>query len=161
MGSVDHLRRQHGELLRLAREIVPLLDVERLAPGFTALRLKLSAFVRKVGVHLALEDRFIYGRLTRHSDPTIAGKATTHQNETNQLRERVAQFADQWISHGAGMESDPASFIDEAKTIFDLVAKKCDLEDREIYPLVDRICSPSGSWPLDLVSEVDETLEAG
>jgi hemerythrin-like domain-containing protein len=161
MGSVDHLRRQHRELLHLTKEIVPFFRTDRLANDVTAVRLKLAAFARKLGVHLALEDRFLHERLMRHSDPAVAAKATEHQREAHSLGARVDHCAQEWISIGSAADHAPAKFIDETKEIFELMSKRFELENSDLYPLVDRICSPSGTWPLELLVETNETRRAG
>jgi hemerythrin-like domain-containing protein len=161
MKSADHLRKQHAELLRIAAEVEPLLDAERLVTSWTEVRLKLTAFARKLDVHFALEDRFIYARLSRHADPAISNKATEHRNQMIELRGRATRHADRWLSPETAIETTSAEFVEQTKGILDLVSKRCDLEDREIYTLVDQICSPSGKWPLDLSADDDQTRQAG
>ncbi len=156
MGSIDHLRRQHRELLRLAKEIMPFLQGERPAHDFTAARLRLSAFVRKLGVHIALVDRFIYARLSRHSDPNIVAKAAEHRQDLHALRARVNRYTLEWISTAIAADGASPKFIDETKIIFELLFKRLEAEDSEIYPLVERICRPSGTWPIDLRTEGQE-----
>jgi hypothetical protein len=51
---------------------------------------------------------------------------------------------------GLSIEEDATKFIEETKTIIDLVSERCALEDRELYPIVDRIGSRSGTWHFDL-----------
>jgi hemerythrin-like domain-containing protein len=161
MGALDHLRRQHRELLHLAKEVAPCLQAGRSGHDVTAIRLKLAAFVRKLGVHLSLEDRFIYERLLRHSDKAVSSKAAEHQREVHSLRARVSQYAQEWISIGLAEDDAPPKFIDDTKALFELISTRFALENTELYPLVDRICSPSGTWPLDLLAEAHETRRAG
>src|SRR6266576_1664826 len=119
MGSIDHLKRQHRELLHLVKEVAPYLQAERLVHDVTAVRLKLAAFVRKLGVHLALEDRFIYERLLRHSEKAVANQAAEHQREVHSLRARVGQYAKEWISIGRSEDDAPPKFIDDTKALFE------------------------------------------
>jgi hypothetical protein len=150
MGSADHLRRQHVALLHSAKEMTRLLDAQHLAQSFTELRLKLSAFARKLTVHLDLESRLVCARLLRHSDPAIATKAKEHLDEMRALRDRLAHHTHRWLSTAASDENDANEFIDETKRIFELVSSRCDLEERELYPIVDRIGSRSGTWQFEL-----------
>ena len=150
MGSFEHLRQQHGELLHLAHEVAPLLTNERLARDFTGARLKLSAFIRKLEVHVVLEDRLIYELLLRHPDQVVAAKAAEHREHVRSLRTQVTQYGRHWVSPGVIAEHALPQFLAETKSIFELVSKRFELEDGELYPLVDRICSPYGTWPLEL-----------
>ncbi len=161
MGSIDQLRLKHRELHRLAMEILPLLETERLAGDSTAIRLKLSAFVRKLRVHLLVEDRFIYERLARHSNPAIVAEAIDHQRETHALRDRMTHYTRHWISSEAAIDEVDAKFIEETTMFLELASKRLDIEDRELYPLVDEICNRSGTWPLDLLTEADEESNTG
>jgi len=136
-----------------------MLGAERLANDGTAVRMELSAFARKLRVHLVLEDRFIYGRLLHHSDRAIVAKASEHQKNLRSLRDHLTRYASHWISMGAGLEDSPREFIEETKELLGLVSRRFDLEDRDLYPLVERICYPSGTWPLDLRIETDEKLQ--
>jgi hypothetical protein len=106
--------------------MVRLLETGQLARDFTELRLKLSAFARKLAVHLDLEARFVCARLLRHSDPKVAMKAKEHT------------------------AAEASQFVEETKGIFESVSTRCDLEDRELYPIVDRIGSRSGTWHFEL-----------
>src|SRR5258708_25642134 len=93
MGLVHNLHQQHGELLDLARQASPLLAAEQLAHNWTKARLRLSAFARKLRVHLSLEERFIYERLLRHPDPDLVAKATRHRKAAHSLADRVSEYA--------------------------------------------------------------------
>jgi hypothetical protein len=66
------------------------------------------------------------------------------------------------IVSGCRVESRSAALAtsEETKSLFELVFKRFDLEDRELYPLVEHICNRSGVWPLDLTAETDDELDA-
>ncbi len=155
MKSTDSLRRQHSDLLRLADEIAPLLDAGRLTRDSTLARLKLSTWVRKLRVHLALEDRSIYPRL-RHADPNMAAKAAQHRREMQAMHERVMRRTPPQLSRQFETEADATTFIREVKAQFDLLSKSFELEENEFYVLVDAI--PSGTWTIDGVP-VDPDVE--
>jgi hemerythrin-like domain-containing protein len=161
MGSIDQLRLKHRELHRLAMAIVPLMETERVADESTAIRLNLSTFARKLRVHLLVEDRFIYERLLRHSDPAIVAKATDQQRETHALRDRLARYTRHWTSTEAAIEELDAKFIDETTALLELASKRLDIEERELYPLAEQICNRSGTWPLDLLTQDDEENNLG
>jgi hypothetical protein len=150
MGSFEHLRQQHVELLQLAHELAPFLTTERLAHDFTGARLKLSSFMRKFDVHVVLEDRLVYERLLRHPDQVVTAKAAEHREQMYSLRAHATQYGRRWVSAGAIAETALPQFIEETKNVFELLSKRFELEDGELYPLIERICSPSGTWPLEL-----------
>ena len=156
MGSIDQLRLKRHELNRLAMEILSLMDPQRLATEITSIRLRLSAYVRKLRVHLLVQDRFVYERLLRHSSPAVVAAATEHQRQTHALRDRMTRHAEQWISSDGAIEALGAQFIEETTTFLDVASKRLGAEDRELYPLVNEVCNRSGTWPLDLLTEGDD-----
>src|SRR5205823_3528714 len=99
--------------------------------------------------------------LLRHSNPALVARATEHQSGAHSLRDRMNRHARQWTSTTVGMDGSTNKFIEETKTLLELVSKTFDLEDRELYPVVDQICSRSGTWPLDLTAATDETSKTG
>ena len=150
MAVIGSLQEQHGELRRLAQGIRDLFDGDRLARSGTAVRLSLSAFARKLRVHLALEERFVCERLLRHSDRAIVGLAMQHRHDIRSLDDRIATHARRWISE-AEIQKAPRQFIEETTSILELASKRFELEDQDLYPLVEQIISPSGTWPVDLM----------
>ncbi len=149
MGSSASLRQQHRELLQLIIELAPLLDHERLVQGCTGVRLMLSAFVRKLNVHLALEERFVYGRLLHHPDEAVVATTTRHHEDTRQLHDTLAQYAHRWaLTTDQAIEMAPSSFVDETKSLFDVVSKRFELENEELYPLLDQVPIASGTWTI-------------
>jgi hemerythrin-like domain-containing protein len=160
MAVVGSFREQHIDMGRLAESITSLLRVDQLKQSCTAVRLNLSAYMRKVRVHLALEERFICERLLRHSDPAIVTRVTQHQQEMWTLGERVATYADRWNSE-VEIQKAPQQFVEETYGILELATRRFELEDHDLYPLVEQLLNPSGSWPLDLMAETDRIRSAG
>jgi len=162
MGSVNNLRKQHRELIQLARELTPLLNAERLVYSCTSIRLRLSAFVRKLQVHLALEERFIYNRFLQHPDETVFTVAMRHHHQARQLTAFVTQYAQQWtLSTDEAIEKSSAKFVDQTKSLFDQVWKRIQLEDEELYPLLGHLHISSGAWLLDPTADTKEKKGAG
>ena len=160
MAVVGSFREQHIDLRRLAQSITSLLNVDQLERSCTAVRLNLSAFARKVRVHLELEERFVCERLLRHSDPAIVAKMAQHQEEMRSLGEQVATYAERWISE-VEIQKAPQQFVEETNGILELASRRFDLEDDDLYPLVEQLLSPSGSWPLDLMADSDRVRSTG
>lgn len=151
MAIVGSLHEQHRELRRLADGIAALCHAESLARNGMAARLRLSAFVRKVRVHLALEERFVCERLLRHSDRAIVALVTQHQNDMRSLQRRVTEYASRWSSE-LDIQKSPPQFIEETMSLLEMTTKRFELEDSDLYPVVEQIMTPSGTWPLDLMA---------
>ena len=107
--------------------------------------------MRKVRVHLALEERFVCERLLRHSDRAIVALVTHHQNDMRSLQRRVTDYANRWSSE-LDIQKSPSQFIEETKSLLEMTTKRFELEDSDLYPVVEQIMTPSGTWPLDLMA---------
>jgi len=159
--SAGSMRQQHRDLLQLLREVSPLLDTERVARGCTDIRLRLSAFVRKLNVHLTLEERFVYGRLLHHPDERVVATTVRHHEDMRQLKDRLSHYAHRWtLTTDHAIEMAPSSFIEETKILFDEVSKRFHLEDEELYPLVEQARIASGTWPLHAMPVTNAKVDA-
>jgi len=160
----DRLRRQHAELLRLADEIAPLLEVERLLKDHVEVRLKLSAWARRLKAHVALEERSVYPRLLQHQDPFVTTKAIRYQQKMQPLSDRITQYVERWTPTESAIQDDPTLFATETKTLFGLLSKRFQLEEKDLYLLVDRNVTASGTWSVDAEADVsaeDSAAEGG
>jgi hypothetical protein len=155
------LRHQHAELLLLAREIGALVDENRATLDLTRVRLKLSTWVRKLRVHLTLEERLVYPRLVRDRDPSIAKKATEHQEELRGLREGLSRFSPSRLANGlADDDASAVELIEDARRTFAAAAAMFRVEEAELYgPLISM---SSGHWSIaESIDEGDEDESAG
>lgn len=147
MKNTEALRRQHADLRQLAAEIAPLLEADRLRQDSTLVRLKLCTWIRKLRVHLALEDRSVYPRL-RSSDASIAAKAAQHRRETQAMLDRLSRLTPLHVDLEFETGADADAFTQEATTLFERLSKSFEHEEKDFYALVDVM--PSGTWTFDL-----------
>jgi hemerythrin-like domain-containing protein len=155
MSSISHLRVQHHELVRLARDIARLLEAERPGATQTSIRLKLVTLARKWRVHSAIEGRAVFDRLLQQSNPAIAIQAMEHQRKAHSLGDRISLAARQW------MTDEPTNrFLAETKAVLELIPTRLELEENELYPLMESY-ERSGTWPVDATSTNDETRKTG
>lgn len=160
MAIVGSLYEQHGDLKRHAEGILVLFDRGNLDQDGTAIRLQFSAFARKLRVHLALEERYVCERLLRHSERAIVDKVALHQIEMRSLHRRTAECANRWSS-AIDIRGDAAQLIKETRKVLDLTSTRFEKEDRELYPMVERLMSPSGTWPVELIEDSARIKSAG
>ena len=112
----------------------------------------MTAFLRKLRLHLALEERFVYARLVRHSDQAVVAVAKRHHHETLALAQLATRHAERWnLSDDAAIEVASNPFIEETKGLLTQISDRFRHEDDELYPLVDQIRT-SGELPLDAIT---------
>jgi Hemerythrin HHE cation binding domain len=134
--STDNLRRQHRELLRLARELAARLHGAAVATDATRLRSQIAALSGILNVHLAMEDGVMYPRLLVHEDPRIRTLAARYVDEMGDLKKVFADYSRRWNTPEA-MRAAPAEFIRESRAVLDALTRRIGREEGELYPLVD------------------------
>jgi hypothetical protein len=73
----------------------------------------------------------------------------------------VSHTSRQWISNGLAVDGTTHKLIEETKNLLELVCRRLELEESELYSVVDPIRERSGTWPVDSTDEPDETSKTG
>jgi hypothetical protein len=131
-------RRQHDEILSMAKGIAGALDPKALKEDAKSMRDKLSKLAGVLTVHLSMEDRSLYPMLVKHGDPSISSLAGRYMKEMGGLKEAFVSFVKRWSVVGA-IEAAPETFIAETRGVFDALGKRVDRENNELYVIVDRV----------------------
>lgn len=129
-------RRQHDELLTIAKELTQLLDTRTLAADATPARKVLATFTGKLRIHAAMEDEALYPRLLACADVAIASKAATLRAEVGPLYQQFFAFLSRW-STAELIQGDPEAFGRETMQELYRLGKRMKRENMELYPLVD------------------------
>ena len=138
MAHTDHFRRQHRELLGVAGQIAKHLTTDALAKDALEVRRLLSMLAGQLSVHLAMEDKSLYPKLTAHPDATLRATAAKYTREIGGLAATFTAYNTKWASPDDIRAAAPA-FIQETQAIVAALGKRIDREDNELYPLVDRV----------------------
>ena len=137
MGKTENFRQQHKELLKIATEMSPLLRTDHIIANTPDMVQSLAKLAGKINVHLAMEDKVLYPKLTEHQDPNVRSMAKKFINEMGRIKEVYAQYLNKWPSPES-IKKNPSEFINETKGIFEALSKRIAREDSELYALVDR-----------------------
>jgi hemerythrin-like domain-containing protein len=140
MARTDNLRKQHAEILTLAREINGLLSTTPNEANAAAIRPLLSKLAGLVSLHLAMEDKTLYPSLATHPEATARSVGKRYQDEMGSLGAVFGDYIGKWRST-AQMLQDPASFTTESKAVFNALSKRIHLENTELYPLLDKLAA--------------------
>ncbi len=126
-------REQHG---RLREHVGKMLSATDPAEQRTLL----AQLAGQVKMHLKAEDDSLYPRLLSHGDAGVRVKAGELQRTMGSLAATFTQFYETWIKPGT-IAADRAGYDRELRGIVDALAKRMDMEDRELYDLADRALS--------------------
>jgi Hemerythrin HHE cation binding domain len=121
--STDNLRRQHRELLRLAREIAARLHGAAIMTDAAKLRSQIAMLSGILNVHLAMEDGVMYPRLRLHEDPRIRALAARYVDEMGDLKKTFVDYSRRWNTPEA-MRAAPGDFIRESRAVLDALTRR-------------------------------------
>lgn len=137
MPYTDNFRRQHDEILAIAGEIAARLQPDTLRADTRWVRSLLSALAGKLTIHLAMEDKALYPRLAEADVEDCAALALAFMKEMGGLGAAFAAYNQKWQAGAIG--EDPARFILETREVFGALGKRIERENRQLYPMADRV----------------------
>jgi hemerythrin-like domain-containing protein len=138
MARTDNLRKQHADILSLAREINGKLSSTLSEADAADVRPLLSKLAGVVSLHLAMEDKTLYPNLAAHPDTSSRATAQRYHDEMGSIGVVFNTYISTWRTT-AQMLEDPARFNIESKAIFNALSKRIHLENTELYPLLDKM----------------------
>jgi hypothetical protein len=129
---------QHAELIQLAEEISGSCEDDRtVAANADSIRRSLSRLMGKLGVHLAIEDDYLYPRLKDHANAVVRNTAIRFEAEMSGLKPAFQAFKEKWTSEAIGLE--PASFRKELSTLFSALGHRVERENSLLYPYLGEL----------------------
>ncbi len=123
-------RDQHDRLRAQATKIAQ-------ATGAAEHRTLLAQLAGQLKMHLKAEDDALYPRLLTHADAGVRAKAKELQDSMGGIAAAFMAFYEKWIKTDA-IAADLAAYRNEVGSFLDALARRMELEDRELYDLADR-----------------------
>ena len=136
MSSLAELRNDHAELVRIAKQLEALIDRDTPPPCVELfdVRRRLSSLLI---AHLKAEDWVLYPPLLQSDDLQVAGVARQFVDEMGGLAQAFTVFVERWDA--LSIEADWPRYQREARGIVDALSSRIVRENRDLYPLLDRI----------------------
>lgn len=132
----ERFRRQHKELVKLAGELMQVLDAETLAERPEEACRRLARFTGKLKVHAAMENAALYPRLLESEHAAVRNEARRLFLEVGELYDHFASYSERWCS-AAAVQADPACFSTETVSLLQRLGQRMMRENEDLYPLVD------------------------
>ncbi|MGH8146616.1 MAG: hemerythrin domain-containing protein [Rhodanobacteraceae bacterium] len=133
--DIERFKRDHVALMRTVGELRGLVHAG-IAPHADAIAHELVAMSAAVKLHLAAEDHMLYPALA--ADVRTQDIGERYQTEMGSLAQTYGEFVKRW-SFAAQIADDPETFRAEANTVFKALHQRVQRENRELYPLVERL----------------------
>jgi len=136
MSSLAQLRSEHAELVKIVREWEILIERDTPPPSVDlfGVRSRLSSLLV---AHLKAEDWVLYPPLLESSDPDVARVARNFVDEMGGLAAAYNIFMERWDA--LSIQADWTHYQKEARAISQALGNRIVRENRELYPLVERI----------------------
>ena len=138
MARTDNFRKQHAEILQIARDVNqhlgPAIEEETAAQ----IRRLLSKMHGLVGLHLAMEDNSLYPSLQRSPDPDARALAQHYAAEMGDLASAFEGYMREW-NNAAAISAGAARFTEHSKGIFNALSKRIHRENTQLYPVADAL----------------------
>jgi iron-sulfur cluster repair protein YtfE (RIC family) len=138
----ERFRRQHKELVKLAGELMQVLDVETLTERPDEACRRLARFTGKLKVHAAMENSALYPRLLESAHAPVRDEARKLFLEVGELYDHFAKYSERWCS-AATVQDDPEGFSTETMSLLQRLGQRMMRENEQLYPLVDAWDEPS------------------
>ncbi|GAF04909.1 hemerythrin domain-containing protein [Saccharicrinis fermentans] len=136
--NTQRYRKQHEDILGAIDKIDRKLDVEMLMFNAREVRLLISGLFGKLKFHLSIEDKVIYPTLLRHEDSNIAHTAQRFFDEMGDIVDLLNSYDKRW-SNEHKIKERPLEFMDETQAIFKKLVLRTNVENKELYALVDEL----------------------
>jgi len=138
MARTDNFKKQHAEILYIARDINQLLGPVIEDEHAAYIRRQLSKMHGMVGLHLAMEDNSLYPSMLRSADPSARDLAQRYAAEMGDLAAAFEAYMRQWHS-AAVISAGAAAFTEHSKGIFNALSKRIHRENTQLYPVADAL----------------------
>ena len=134
--EIERLRAEHAALIALARIVTELTNTPG-PPQLTELASARGRLREMLVRHLKCEDWILYPRLRATGDPDLMHITREFELEMGDLAADYVAYDDKWTPKR--VEAKWAEFGRETAAIFGLLALRIEREERELYPLADKL----------------------
>jgi len=136
MSNFNQLKNAHVNIYGLMDEVLgELNDLDNNAVTIAKNISKLAGILK---IHLGNEDRYLYPSMINSGNDKLKKKAETYQNEMGDLNQAFMTFKDNYNTRGK-LLSNKATAKAEISKIFDIVSKRIEKEDHDLYPLAEKV----------------------
>lgn len=135
MSNLEMLKKQHGEIQELIKNINALISADPEAK-VNDIAFHINALSGKLKMHLLSEDKFLYPALMQSSNPEVRDTAKEFNQEMGGLAERFGSFVQQYNTPFKILQNKN-SFLADRRKIFSLIEERIRRENEKLYPLAE------------------------
>lgn len=132
---MDHLQRQHRELMNLSQEITAMLVPEVIEADPRTVRILVARFAGKLRVHDRMETEALYPALMADERADVREAATRLHAELGGIY-AIFDAYERRYPDAASLAREPRRFVADTLEIFAILGKRMHRENRELYAKV-------------------------
>lgn len=136
MTDLARLRTEHAELLDIARRLRAMIARPAPPPKLDLFEIRRELASVLIG-HLKTEDWVLYPRLLASDDAHIAATARAFSEEMGGLAATFVAYAEQWKADS--IANDWPGYCRDSSALIDALAERIRRENRELYPLLEKL----------------------
>ncbi len=133
--DMENLVRQHSQMLEIANKIRFYKDERQVQKDAAEISPLLSQLSGMLGVHLMSEDRFLYPKLTLHSERQIRETAQKFADEMGDLSKVFGEYKMNYLG-AHKIAGNAGRFIADSQIVLTALVKRISNEDAALYPLL-------------------------
>lgn len=137
MSFTDAFIKQHNELADTVGKLSKFLEVRKLVSNLDEVQLHLSVLSRILNAHLLMEDRGLYPVMLEHGNATAKELARLYIDEMGGLKTAFIEYSVNWKENR--ISDNPEKFIEETKSIFNVLESRVEKENTILYPFVEKL----------------------
>ena len=136
MSDLAKLRQEHAQLIEIAKRLKTAVEADAAPPAVElyALRRELASTLI---AHLKAEDWALYPRLFDSSEPAVAATAKAFSDEMGGLGAAFSMYSQRWDA--MSIQANWTGFRSETGEIIDALTCRITRENRELYPLLEKL----------------------
>lgn len=135
--NIEKFKADHLSILGGVAELRRLVQAG-LVNNAAAIASMIVSMSSTIKLHLASEDRVLYPAFKCSSNSAVIQAAEKFQTEMGAIAAAYGDFSRKW-NVGSKIAAEPEEFRKTADQIFKALYERIQREDRELYPLADRI----------------------
>lgn len=135
--NIDRFKQDHVDFFSSVTELRHLVQ-SGVREHAAELAKRLVSISSAIKMHLAAEDRMLYPALERSADAVTAQTGRQFREEMGSLAPALNTFMAHW-SLASRITADPQGFRDDANAVFKALHQRVQRENRELYPLAERL----------------------
>ncbi len=136
MYTLEELKKQNKDISELLDVLSVLIEHPHLKSNMHVCEMT-TRLNEKVWMHLVFEDNTLYSELSRHHNPDIQKLTQDFHQSAKDVKKLFSSYVRNWC-HTHANDADHQAFVDESRQVFELIRKRIELEEKEIFPLVEK-----------------------